>query len=302
MSVTPRQRGGLPGDTELRHACAVFSLDPTEARLLHHRSNAVYLLPREHVVVRLAPATPLRHERAVTAIAVTRWLAADSAPIALAPMPGDQPVVVADAIVTFWPWRPTTPPPGPADLAAPLRHLHHLPPPPFDVPRYQPLRRLREALSLDSNRPVPMLTDDDHAWLHEQISHALDAFTTTDFPLGTGLVHADAHSENLVRDGEDWVLIDWDQACIGPRELDLVASLPDHFHTPEAERTAFRNAYGHDPTQWSEWRILRDITELHSLGSYIRLAPDKPAAAQELNIRLRSLRSGDRSIRWTAVS
>jgi hypothetical protein len=48
--------------------------------------------------------------------------------------------------------------------------------------------------------------------------------------------------------------------------------------------------------------LLRDITELHSLGAYIRLAPTKPAAAEQLRHRLRSLRAGDRAMVWHAVS
>lgn len=46
-------------------------------------------------------------------------------------------------------------------------------------------------------------------------------------------------------------------------------------------------AYGYDVRAWPEWTVLRDITELHSLGAYIRLAPDKPAAADELRHRIR---------------
>ncbi|WP_197289639.1 phosphotransferase family protein [Saccharothrix sp. NRRL B-16348] len=272
------------------------------ARLLHHRSNAVYLLPHDQVVVRLAPATTLRWERAVTAIEVTRWLATQPAPIALAPTPGEQPVITADAVATFWPLRPTTPTPSPTDLATPLRHLHTLPPPPLTLPHYKPLHRLQEALTLDAQRRAPVLTKDDHAWLTDQTQAVRDAFATTEFPLGLGLVHADVHSENLVRDPTGWLLIDWDQACFGPRELDLIASLPDHFHTPEADRTAFRNAYGYNLTEWNGWRLLRDLAELHSLASYIRLSPNKPAAATELDIRLRSLRSGNRDVQWRAVS
>jgi hypothetical protein len=54
--------------------------------------------------------------------------------------------------------------------------------------------------------------------------------------------------------------------------------------------------------QWDDRRLLCDLAELHSLASYIRLAPNKPAAATELDIRLRSLRSGNRDVQWRAVS
>jgi Phosphotransferase enzyme family len=293
---------GLPGLAALESVCATFGLDATDARLLHHRSNVVYLLPREHVVARLAPDTELRRARAAMVISVTRWLAARQDPIALAPLPGDQPVATGSVVATFWPYRPTPSPPPLSDVARLVRRLHQEPTPPFPVPRYRPLHRLREALDIDRHRTSPVLTDATRSWLEDRSDTLLGIFATTTFPLGYGLVHSDAHSENLVRQGDGWVLIDWDQACLGPRELDLLTGLPDHFHEPEAHRTAFLTAYGYDLTRWPGWPLLRDIAELHSLGSYIRLAPAKPAAAGELARRVDSLRTGDRSVRWHAVS
>lgn len=49
----------LPGVPALQEVCGIAGADPTNARLLHHRSNAVYLLPQEQLVVRLAPDTSL---------------------------------------------------------------------------------------------------------------------------------------------------------------------------------------------------------------------------------------------------
>ncbi|MFI2477810.1 hypothetical protein [Nocardia xishanensis] len=85
-------------------------------------------------------------------------------------------------------------------------------------------------------------------------------------------------------------------------KLDLVNGLPDHFHQPQHERERFAAAYGYDLLDWPGWTLLRDITELHSLGAYIRLAPTKPAAAEELRQRIRSLRIGDKAAIWQAVS
>lgn len=301
MALPARQDSGLPGLPALREACRIFGADPAGPRLLHQRSNAVYLLPHDDLVVRLAPDTPLRRRRAQTCVEVTRWLATQPEPIALAPVSGEQPVLAAGAVATFWPLQPTTPAPSLEDLAVPLRHLHAVPAPPFPVPRYQPLQRLFEAIDLDEHRPHPAVDADDRGWLLDRAHTLVDAFTTTAFPLGEGLVHADAHSENLVRDPDGhWLLIDWDGTCLGPRELDLLTGIPDHFHEPEADRRRFLTAYGYDILGWPGWTLLRDITELHALGAYIRLAPSKPAAG-ELHHRIRSLRTGDRSARWHAI-
>lgn len=303
MAPPARQDSGLPGLPALREVCRVFGTDPTGARLLHHRSNAVYLLPRDQLVVRLAPDTPLRRRRAQTCVEVTRWLADHPEPVALAAVSDEQPVIAVGAVATFWPHRPTTPAASLADLAVLLRRLHALPAPPFPVPRYRPLQRLFEALDLDGGRPHPAVADDDRAWLLDRARTLVDTFTATSFPLGDGLVHADAHSENLVRDPEHggWLLIDWDGTCLGPRELDLLTGIPDHFHEPETDRTRFSTVYGYDILGWPGWTLLRDITELHALAAYIRLAPGKPAAADELRHRIRSLLTGDRSARWHAI-
>ncbi|WP_067463995.1 aminoglycoside phosphotransferase family protein [Nocardia amamiensis] len=297
---------GLPSVDALKAVCAAFGIVTDGAELLHHRSNAVYLLAGEGnggVIVRMAPDTDLRRARANTGVAVTRWLnEQDGEPIGLCPLPGEQPVIAAGVVATFWPYCPTRTLASSTDIAGVLRRLHHLPRPPLPVPEYRPLHRLREALTLDASRTRPALDADDHLWIATRADELVDAYNAAEFPLGRGLIHADAHSENAVHTDRGFVLIDWDQCCIGPRELDLVSGLPDHFHEPEIDRRRFFDAYGYDLLAWPHWHLLRDIAELHSVGAYIRLAPDKPTAAEQLRVRISSLRRGDREVRWTAVS
>ncbi|HEY3481401.1 MAG TPA: hypothetical protein VGL02_21105, partial [Streptomyces sp.] len=111
MSLPTSQDSSLPGLPALQEVCRIFGADPAGARLLHQRSNAVYLLPGDQLVVRLAPNTPLCR-RAQTCIGVTWWLATQPEPVALAPTSGEQPVIAAGAVATFWPHRPTTPAPS----------------------------------------------------------------------------------------------------------------------------------------------------------------------------------------------
>jgi hypothetical protein len=291
----------LPGPDQLRALCAGYGVDSAGARLLHARSNAVYLLPNADLVIRMAPATDVRRQRAHTTILVTRWLAEQDPAIALSPAGGDQPVEAAGAIATFWPYRPTPGVPPTHEIAGLIRRLHATPVPPFPVPEHQPLVRLREALALDRARPAPVLSEPDRAWLQNRAEHLVQTYGQTEWPLGRGLVHCDVHEENVV-DSEGWKLIDWDQVCLGPREFDLVSALPDHFHQSETERQALLTAYGYDLLGWKGWVLVRDIIELHSLSSYLRLAATRPDAATELKFRVESLRNDDRAARWTAVS
>lgn len=291
----------LPGRVELEKACALFGVNAGTAQLLHRRSNAVWRVG--DVVVRLAPDTAARRSRADTTIAVTRWLAATAEePIALPPLSGEQPVLTGSAVATFWPYKPSPGYPTAGDLAKLVRRLHEQPAPPFRIPEYRSLRRLREALEVDSVRAHPVLSNEDRDWLRERADELTAMFEATRFPLGQGLVHADAHEENVVHADGNWVLIDWDNACFGPRELDLVGTLPDHFHSSQDDRTAFVRAYGYDLLEWPGWTLLRDITEYHSLGAYIRLAADTHRAAHELGRRVESLRTGNRDIVWQTIS
>ncbi|MEV6071276.1 aminoglycoside phosphotransferase family protein [Nocardia sp. NPDC052001] len=292
----------LPGATELREVCAVLGVDDSGAQLLHQRSNAVYLLPEDALIVRLAPNTDLRRRRAATSIAVTRWLGTTGTDIALAPTPTTQPIITDTAVATIWPYCPSPAQPGPDVLGELVRRLHGVPVPPFAMPRYRPLARLLEALEIDSARHVPALDLAERAWLLERTESVIAEFTETRFPLGHGLIHADVHEENVVRQGGQWKLIDWDGCCVGPRELDLVMMIPDHFHQSRAARGQFAQAYGRDLLDWAQWPVLQALIELHSLGSYIRRAPSTPAAAAELRLRMHSLETGDRSVVWHAVS
>lgn len=303
MTVGSRSApGAVPDADALGQVCRSFGVEPDDAVLLHSRSNAVYHLPHADTVVRLAPDTALRQQRATTVVQISRWLATAEPLIALEPLPGTQPVVGAAAVATFWPYRASSTAPSLADLATLLRELHARDAPPFPLPDYRPLHRLQEALTIDNGRPSPVLPQDDRAWLVDRTDDLLAQFAALRFPLGIGLVHGDPHDGNLVHDRRHgWLLIDWDSACRGPRELDLLIGLSDHFHVDGARRRDFLKTYGYDLSGWEHWPVLRDIAELHSLASYVRLAPSKPAAAQELTHRLRSLRANDRAARWTPV-
>lgn len=276
-------------------------LDCRDAVLLHALSNAVYHLPRDGVVVRLTCESRVHVDRARTSLALCRWIAAHEGP-ALSPAVVAQPVIAASTVATIWPYRPPSKHPDPAALAEALRELHAIPAGP-PLPAFRPLARLRDALSLDDSRPDPVLDPDERRWLVAHCERLCAAYDTVVSQLGAGPVHGDAHLDNLLYDEtvKRWVLIDFDRASDGPRELDLLYAAPDHFHEPPAARAAFTRAYGHDLLGWAGWSTLRDNSEAHSLASYIRRAPSSAAAAAELARRLGSLRDGDPDIRWVSV-
>jgi thiamine kinase-like enzyme len=270
--------------------------------MLPSRSNAVFHLPAETIVVRLSSATPTNEARAARVVSLTSWIADHGGP-ALAPTPHPQPVREAGTVATLWPYQPSTSIPKARDLAGAARELHHLDAHPPPLPEHQPLARLHESLDLDAVREQPVLTTDSRKWLLARAARLQHAYDTISTPLGRGLIHADVQPDNLLQDRDGrWLLIDWDRASHGPRELDLAFAVPDHFHDPDIERTEFSVAYGYDIATWTGWTLIRDLTELHSLASYIRRAAANPAARDELNRRVDSLVNDQRSVVWRSVS
>ncbi|MDQ3150704.1 MAG: aminoglycoside phosphotransferase family protein [Actinomycetota bacterium] len=281
--------------------CGALGLNSSGARMLPSRSNAVFHLPAADIVVRLSSATPTHEARAALVVSVTRWIADHGGP-ALAPTSHPQPVRERGTVATLWPYLPSPNIPQARDLAMAVRELHHVatPTPP---PAHEPLARLHEALDLDTMRDQPVLPTDTRQWLLTRAARLQHAYDMTVTPLGRGLVHADVQPDNLLQDHDGrWLLIDWDRASYGPRELDLAFAIPDHFHGPDSDRAEFSAAYGHDITAWTGWTLIRDLTELHSLAGYIRRAATNPAARDELHHRVDSLVTDDRSVVWFSVS
>jgi len=105
---------------------------------------------------------------------------------------------------------------------------------------------------------------------------------------------------NLLRDGHRIILADWDAVSTGPREVDLIPTLQaSRFGLPAAQRDAFIAAYGHDIRSWAGYPILREIRELSTISALLRDGHSDTAARRELQIRIRSVRTGDDQ-QWTA--
>jgi hypothetical protein len=274
----------------LKSAAHQRGLDTRHARLIRLFATAVYHLPAVGAVARIAPATsPGKVSRLATSVQVTRWLASIGFPT-VEPLPVDQPVTAHGCAVTFWHYLPQNgPAPDPADLGHLLRRLHHLDPPPIPLPAYRPLVSLRQAV--ESSQAI---SEDDRAWLHNRCDELLAAYDRLTFPLPPGLIHGDAYRGNLLRDGPRTVLADWDAVSTGPREIDLVPTLQaPRFGLPEPQRDAFITAYSHDIRSWPGYPTLHAIRELSTTTALLRDGHARATAERELQIRLRSLRTGD---------
>lgn len=279
----------------LADAARRANLDDAGARLMRLFSTAVYYLPAADAVARIAMVTsPQTVTRLDTSIQATRWLVASSFP-AVEPLPVDQSVLSHGCAVTFWRYLPQHgPSPRPADLGYLLRQLHSLGPPPFALPAYRPLVSVRQAIETSH-----AISDEERAWLTTTSERLLREYDQLDFELPPGMIHGDAWWGNLLRDGDQVVLADWDNVSTGPREIDLIPTLQaTRFGLPDHERDAFIAAYGHDIRTWPGYPVLLRIRALSTTSALLRDAHRDPAARHQLQVRLTSLRTGD-TRQWT---
>jgi aminoglycoside phosphotransferase (APT) family kinase protein len=277
-------------EAALRDAVAAAGLSAHGASLIRLFGTAVYHLPAAGAVARIAPLTSPAHlTQVATSVRVTRWLAASGYP-AVEPLSVDQPVTSHQCVTTFWKYLPQHgPEPSTADLGYLLRALHQLPPPPTALPAYQPLTFVGHAI-----RASRAIDDDDRSWLLAHHDRLLASYASLAFELPAGLIHGDAWRGNLLRDGHRAVLADWDTVSTGPREIDLIPTLQAaRFGLPPAQRGAFITAYGHDIRTWDGYQVLRDTRELSTLSALLRDGSVSSAARNELQARLRSIRTGD---------
>ncbi|MEU3455294.1 aminoglycoside phosphotransferase family protein [Micromonospora sp. NPDC006766] len=290
-------------EKQARAACHMAGLDAGGLRLIRVHSNAVFLLPRARIIVRVGRGADAVG-RAMRAVEVTRWLVGEGFP-SVVPVAGiEQPVVVDSdredaAPVTFWEQADIGPAPQPvtsAELGRLLRWLHTLRPP-FILPVFRPLDRLTEAVGASS-----WLSASDRRWIDARVVELQRGLDAVGFRLGTGLVHGDAQLGNVISARTGPLVADWDNAATAPREWDLVpGAAEERFGGSPQLLTQLLAAYGADPTADSGWGILRDIYELRSVAAHIRRAPSSPPHAREAVLRIASLRAGDRTARWSAV-
>src|SRR5215470_9868229 len=104
-------------------------LDVRDAELVKFTNNAVFRLPHEGVVARIAGSLVVR-QRVPKVVVVARWLAAHDLP-AVRLVPGlPQPMALDGELVTFWHEVPRVgPPPTGTELGQILRRIHALPAP-----------------------------------------------------------------------------------------------------------------------------------------------------------------------------
>jgi len=281
----------------LARACSAVGLDSTGAEVLRGHTNAVVRLLDTPVVVKIArKGTPLSvTDRMATFV---RWLMKRDFPT-VPLLPGiEQPLIVDQQAVTFWTYLPQVfGPVAAADLASPLKMLHHLPAPPAEMRRLDNIAAIRNSLSV-----TRILPDSDVEFLYSRADSLEHGVRSVSYALPAAVVQGDPQHRNALKDGDRTVLCDWDTIAFGQPEWDLVTIEihcrrfgyePDHYK-------AFADIYGFDVTKWSGYATLRDIRELRMITTNARRA-HKPETVAEVRQRIAGLRKMDTGAKWNIL-
>jgi len=267
-----------------------------DAALLRLTNNAVFALPTAGLVIRVMRSHAL-HARAEKVVRLADAFAAVNAPTIRLAGGVAQPVPAADLLATIWTYVPPSPTvPTVADLGAVLREFHGMGRPPTALPEWDPVGdargRITDAEGLGESERDELLDWCDRLAPRVEALHART---------GRGLVHGDAHTDNLLRDPTGRVLLcDFDATCVGPWQVDL-AAVPVgelRFGRP-GTHAALAATYGYDVTTDPDWALLREAREFKMIVAAVPLLGSAPRVASEFALRLRSVRLGDDRVRWT---
>lgn len=282
----------------LKRGCMAVGLDSSDARLLRGHTNAVILLEKEQVVVKIARKGTRVDDVARTA-AFVRWLMDSGFPtVPLHPV--DQPVVIDGHAITFWTYLPQPDKPvAAAQLAQPLHALHALSTPPVTLPDHDNFAAIRRSLAAITCLPREALL-----FLTELTEHLESEVRSVEFAMPEGIIQGDPQHRNALHIGDGKaVLCDWDTVAVGQPEWDLV-TVEVHcrrFGHGQQHYAAFADAYGWDVTRWPGYRPLAAIRELRMITTNARKVHHAPGSLAEVERRVEGLRRQDTRLQWNIL-
>jgi len=272
-------------------ACRLAGLDGSSARLLRLGENALFHLPDQAVVVRIARTMDYWRD-AVKEVSVSRWLGRSQFPAARVREVA-QPMEVSGHPVTFWQFIKGRNG-GPADIAhlgTLLRRLHQMPrPAEFDLPGEDILGRVRGRIE---NAPV---SPADKEFLLRRSRELTAEVSGLRYPLAPAPTHGDAHVQNLMLCGGHPVLIDFERFAWGHPEWDISVTAVEYLTAgwwTDAEYRSFVEAYGYDVTTWAEgFPVLRAVHEIKMTTWLMQNVNESPDIALEYETRMRTIVGG----------
>ncbi|WP_215548044.1 phosphotransferase enzyme family protein [Amycolatopsis sp. CA-230715] len=294
----------MPGDDftpdfareELRAVCEDLGLSSDRAELVRMGSNALFRLADRPVMARVGRSVASSEKET----AIASWLASYDFPSVRLAGDGRTHVGPAGMPVTFWEFIDSAEPsPTAAELGRVLCALHKLPPP-FDLelPQFHPLAKLDRRIA-----SIRSISESDRDFLLLRKEELECDYSHLEFILGEGVIHGDAHRDNLMRDRSsgEVKLIDFEDFSIGPREWDFCIEAIGYDALRWITKRDYEDyvrASGFDALSWSGYKVIRRIRELTMTTWIAQQAGQSQKVDREIAKRLSDLRNDDTPRDW----
>ena len=284
----------------LAEASARLQIPLGGARILRIGHCAVIALETAGLVARVA-RSPADGERLNAEMRFARYVSAAGLPVLRpADRVSEAAIETEHGAVAFWPLlRPLDQAFEWSWLANTLKRLHGLPVPPHLRSLWDPVGRVEERLIV--YRAGYTSHADYVSILAAACARARRDLSNLPSTLGVGLVHGDPL--NVIVTTEGPVLLDFDLSGLGPAEWDLVsvAVSPRRFGRSPVGLRQLCDIYGFDLPRWPPFETLMGIRELLDCSFAVSLVGSDPAAARELDLRMRAWLEPDDRSRWTPL-
>ncbi len=275
-------------------------LDASGAQVLRVRNSVHVELPNADVVARVEGLGG--QKLALRQVLVARALAARNAPVARLVRPEIQPLLIGDGAVTLWRRLRSVAAPTFEAVGRAVRAVHDATAEdlPEGVPTIDPFAQLRMCLDSPSSwsgsaavKELQRRGDELAASWHEA-THA--------DPLGRVVVHGDPHAENAVVCESGLVLLDLEDAGVGPASWDFapLAVGVERYGLPSAGFEQFVAGYGAAPGTWPGYKVMCRVYELVVASWAIRCSVDSAPMASEAKVRVSGVLEDDPTL-WTLL-
>jgi hypothetical protein len=275
-------------------------LDVADAQIVRRKSSIHIELPRVGVMARVEE--PERSALAGLQVQVASLWASRGAPVVPLVRPELQPFVSSDGAVTLWGRLHACNPVDLEELGRTTRELH-------DATRGISLAGLaRHDPFGETGRwidwPTEWLAEEDRIELRELLEVLRRRWdgAPPDDPLGTVIIHGDLHADNALATDRGLILIDFEDAGVGPASCDFIPLVVgvSRYGTAEAELERFVRGYGHDPRGCRGFTTMCEIYELCVTAWAIRCSELSSAMAVEAAVRVDSILNGGK-VPWSMM-
>jgi hypothetical protein len=267
-------------------AASQAGLDSRDARVCRVRSSIHVELPRARVAARVE--VPGSEAVASRLVRVARFWEERDAPVARLVRPEMQPLASCGGAVTLWRWLRAEGAVSAFELGRTARILHDLGRHelPHDLPRLEPTARVREWI----HRPVAWIREPDRLVLMERLND-LERWWRDEGasdPLGFVLLHGDVHRENSLATHKGVVLLDLEDAGVGPVSWEFApfAVGVRRYGLPNEMLLRFCAGYGEDPRSWVGFDRMCELYELEVVVWALHCGERSRSLAREAAIRL----------------